>query len=788
MYKVMWDDETRGVLFVKETPAAATEISPPRPVFFEELDLLHFNRSWTYPKTEEPLLWAIDRRYYYQGRWVAEARGGNLFETPEIVLTEEGRNLVLTPVQMPLMLAKNQEALRTLECEAIDFVEDTYKRYRKKKHTHFVVSFSGGKDSQVVLDIVSRVIPPDEYIVIFADTTMEIPPTYQAVKEAEKHYTERYPDLKFHTAQSPEHSHNLWRAFGPPSRMQRWCCSVCKTVPVIRLVRNLFSLNTQPRLVVFEGVRSEESQRREDYNRTALSVKHLFQVNSRVIKEWNTTEVFLYLFYRDIRLNDGYRYGLNRVGCSICPFSSDWSEFILNAVFPDLTGEYINILKEYVNMLGIKDEQNVKEYISQRQWKKRGGGKGVDTKNVRIDFIREAPDLEVILSNARENFLEWINVVGNVISKINEDGVTGEIRVNDKVFDFETQEIQDKRKLEIRVKGMGKDVIFLNKMKKILYKTTFCIHCGACEVECPTGALQVIPEVQIKREICSHCGNCLNFSDKGCLMAVSVAVPGGQNMNKKMINFDRYSTFGMRREWVASFFNNLDNWFADNTLGPKQVDAMVAWLRDSELLEIKGKTPTSLCKSVKKLFLKDEMIAWEIIWVNLFYNSSVVKWYISAIKSGVEYSSADLIGLVKGEYSDLSERTIRNGINALINTCSTTPIGEKLKLGIIDKRKNVRYIKKVGTDEIHSTSIAYSLYRFAQDKGRYALTVSEFYQEDQKEGPYRLFGISREKFEHTLRWLQENKGEIVRVDLTADLDNIHLREDLTYEQIATMMD
>lgn len=156
MYKTIWDGETGGVLLTQEIPEDALETNPPRPVFYEELDLLGFERLWTYRKVEEPLLWAVDRRYYYRGRYVAEARGGHIFEAPEIVLTDEGENIALKPVNVPKMLARNQDALATLENEAIDFVEYTYKKYKTKKNIHFVASFSGGKDSQVVLDCQSR--------------------------------------------------------------------------------------------------------------------------------------------------------------------------------------------------------------------------------------------------------------------------------------------------------------------------------------------------------------------------------------------------------------------------------------------------------------------------------------------------------------------------------------------------------------------------------------------------------------------------------------------------------
>ncbi|MCP4372150.1 MAG: DUF4007 family protein, partial [Deltaproteobacteria bacterium] len=156
---------------------------------------------------------------------------------------------------------------------------------------------------------------------------------------------------------------------------------------------------------------------------------------------------------------------------------------------------------------------------------------------------------------------------------------------------------------------------------------------------------------------------------------------------------------------------------------------------------------------------------------------------------GSKYATTELKTLVQEEYSDTPTRTISNGINSLVKTFETSPFGKKLKLGIVSEKKGKdRYVEKKGTDDVHPIAIAYLLYRYAHDKKSHAFTVSEFYKGEQKQGPYRLFGISKEKFEHILRWLQENKNEMVRVDLTADLDNIHLREDLTYEQILTMTD
>lgn len=40
-----------------------------RPVFFEELEFLVLDKNfgWQFPKSEEPLCWAEERRYFYRG-------------------------------------------------------------------------------------------------------------------------------------------------------------------------------------------------------------------------------------------------------------------------------------------------------------------------------------------------------------------------------------------------------------------------------------------------------------------------------------------------------------------------------------------------------------------------------------------------------------------------------------------------------------------------------------------------------------------------------------------------
>lgn len=82
---------------------------------------------------------------------------------------------------------------------------------------------------------------------------------------------------------------------------------------------------------------------------------------------------------------------------------------------------------------------------------------------------------------------------------------------------------------------------------------------------------------------------------------------------------------------------------------------------------------------------------------------------------------------------------------------------------------------------------AYSLYQYAEKKKRYSLTVSDFYDDNQREGIYRQFGIDRELFEKLLLSIQEEKNHVLRVELNMGLDNIILREDLTSVDVLKLM-
>jgi len=66
------------------------------------------------------------------------------------------------------------------------------------------------------------------------------------------------------------------------------------------------------------------------------------------------------------------------------------------------------------------------------------------------------------------------------------------------------------------------------------------------------------------------------------------------------------------------------------------------------------------------------------------------------------------------------------------------------------------------------------MYRYAELKGRYGLTLNEFYETNSEEGPYVLFGIDMGSMRKLLRALSTLYPLLIRIDLVKDLDNIYL--------------
>jgi len=570
MYDIHWDVDTGGILLSdSQGQGIKREV---RPVFYEELDLLGFNNHWEYPCITEPLLWATSgRKYYYRGELVAEAKGGGLFTRPQLQILHAG--LKLAPVNVKDMLSRNSRLLQGIILKSLSFICNIYDQYREKIDIT-AVAFSGGKDSIVTLDLAQRALEPGQFVVIFGDTGMEIADTYRAVEASKKHW----PHLNFYTACSNKDALTTWREFGPPSRIHRWCCAVHKSAPTLLLLSRLID-KPLAKALIFDGVRREESPTRSTYNAVTQGGKHKTQTNASPIIAWNSGEVFLYLLKRGLMLNDAYRYGIARVGCAVCPMASNWREMITEAVYQNDTQEYIGILKNYAQSIGV-NHNKVNSYIEKGYWKARAGGRYLSQGGNKV-FIQEKGNSVIFtMRQPSENWQVWAKTLGcQVLTGLNQ----GFIERNKTTYHYKIEHLKNSIVVQVEdLAGADRDV--LSAFRSVAFKSTYCCHCQACQADCPIGALTIGEKVQISG-ICTACGKCLDLGGVPCYAAKSlITSEGGMNLGDNPTRgLSTYQTFGIRKTWVDDLFRLQDNWLSHNDLGNRQLDSMLLWLRHAEM-------------------------------------------------------------------------------------------------------------------------------------------------------------------------------------------------------------
>ena len=841
MSKIEWDSRTGGVVLKRHITKQTLSVSP-RPVFFEELDLLRLKDfGWSYPNCNEPLMWACNKQYFYRGEQVFEVKGANIYDAPTVVFKPGFENgLKLKPVNVAGMLKRNRDEMFVIESEAIEFIRDTYLMYsstarvrelakaneldyealaaRVEKRTktkmaivkqdcdsfdvmpldraeaagkrvyqttridRFIASFSGGKDSQVVLDLCTRAIPPENFEVIYSDTGYELPPSLQLYDKIANHYRELYPQLKFSIARNHASVLSYWDRIGTPSDTHRWCCAVMKTGPLYRMLKT--EDGRQAKVLTFDGVRAEESTRRSNYNRIGKGVKHGTVINASPILYWNTVEIFLYLFKYNLPINPAYRQGMTRVGCLICPFSSEWNDMIANSNYQEQLKPFIDRIERITKEAGVQD---IRDYIKLGNWKRRAGSRGMHFPSF-MQIKETKPNIKFVITSPQKEIFTWLECVSHYhVNRTNDNKFTGELRYDGKIYQFEGETKGNSAK--ITFKNTYQNPTLQGLLKRVFYKATYCVDCTVCEVECPTGALTILPKPKIDSSKCVHCHKCLLFHEHGCIAAHSLTETGiqGTDKNNNIMKLISYNNFGMNSDWTDVFLSSYETYFDDNSHGlhPKEIlPNFVKWLVQAGILNnTKDKQITELGKKLAEIYIDLPDILWQIIWVNLSYNSPIAKWYKENVEWGLEFTQKDLEERLLSDYHDVSPKTLHNILYALFRTFRESPIGE---MGQLIATSKLHY-KKEANVNLSKITVAYSLYKYAESKGIQSLRIADLYSSENSLGVYKEFGIEKAELISLLRELNSDTNRIIVAELNMGLDNITIREDLTSIDVLKQM-
>ncbi len=393
--------------------------------------------------------------------------------------------------------------------------------------TEMFVSFSGGKDSTVVSDLVLRALGTQQVLHLYGDTTLEFPESKKYVKR----FKEDHPKTLILTAKNKDKNfEELCEQLGPPSRVMRWCCTIFKTGAIQRKIQTLFK--NQKRILTFYGIRRNESNSRNKYDRESDSPKIAVQRTVSPIIDWMDFDVWLYLLTTGIDFNDAYRLGYTRVGCWCCPNNSGWSSFLSEVYMPEEYEKWHTLLINFAKKIGKPDPE---VYVDDGWWKARQGGNGLDYAQTSVLTFEPCALQENTLNfelqrPITEELYELFKPFGFINKSIGNERL-GEVYVVGKDGSFQLK-LQGKiNQTTLKVSVLSKTAghsnslkVVEDKVKNQITKYQMCMGCLGCESACRFGAIEIITDrsglvsYKIKDDKCVRCGHCITHYDGGCYM------------------------------------------------------------------------------------------------------------------------------------------------------------------------------------------------------------------------------------------------------------------------------
>lgn len=201
-----------------------------------------------------------------------------------------------------------------------------------------IITFSGGKDSLATVIWAKNNLP--DFEILFCDTGWEHEFTYKHINEIEEWIGKKIIRLK--STKFLDLVDLFVKKGCAASTTRRFCTDELKVKPMIDYI-----LSLEEDVVVYQGVRAEESQPRSmmkehdeyfrfyvepvgvkpdgkpkyhSYKRKSV-LKHInmYSVDvRRPIIKWSANEVFDYIFSSGLKANPLYYMGFSRVGCFPC--------------------------------------------------------------------------------------------------------------------------------------------------------------------------------------------------------------------------------------------------------------------------------------------------------------------------------------------------------------------------------------------------------------------------------------------------------------------------------------
>lgn len=498
-----------------------------RPVFPEEILLLELLLEKKPGSLQKSSIWASNHRYFIDGK-VTALHMADYYDMDVNKIVEGLKKYKDTITydyfnnNMENFINANKDRLNYIIDEASEFIRSTSAKYDRES---IVISFSGGKDSTVTADLVTKALSDPSLVHIFGNTTLEFPSTIEYANRFRKNH----PYAIFQIAENKEQNFNeVCKEIGPPARMMRWCCSMFKTGPITRVLNSMYG---DEQVLTFYGIRKSESVSRSKYNRIEKntgSVKIQKQTVASPIFFWRDIDIWLYMLAEEVDFNDAYRYGYDRVGCWMCPNNNKRAMFLSKIYMPERSEAWRDYLIDFAKSIGKPDPE---KYVDEGSWKARQGGNGLAAADdVKIRFTNcttedNAKIYKLVRSFDDElvgMFVPFGRLAPELGRKLLNETIVLDVRTNVPILSIQPFS-QDGYEYAVKVRTMNVEN-HEDLQRKVAYqirKFNACKKCLKCESVCRHGAIHVtVDGYYIDASKCVHCKMCVNqkYLRGGCMM------------------------------------------------------------------------------------------------------------------------------------------------------------------------------------------------------------------------------------------------------------------------------
>jgi 3'-phosphoadenosine 5'-phosphosulfate sulfotransferase (PAPS reductase)/FAD synthetase len=531
------------------------------------------------------------------------------------------------------------------------------------------------------------------------------------------------------------------------------------------------------KVMAFVGVRADESYSRSFYEDESDGVKNASQLNCMPILDWGAHELWLYIFANNLIVNCAYKKGLTRVGCLMCPESSEKYEWFVDRAYPRELKPYGDvIISTSAKRFDSAVEKN--EFIGKRYWQARKSG--IVLRDVLTPPLEEVNELSITFQSPhfhRDLFYEWIKTLGAVekermtereqlkLPNTLDDGLPFEYHApytggGSVRFDFRSKE---------EMKAL------LPMIRSLLRKVSGCVGCKSCEAECNFGAITTKDgNLKIDGVKCTKCRNCYEI-ENACWRYRSMNKP--ENSSGAANEFARYNNFGLREYWLDALIEKGDTFFRwddKHPLGDKMVDSAKKWFPQA-LRVSEDKKPTNLVE-LFKIHGTSYGMAWDFIWIALVNRSPLINWYCVSTEIDKPTEMQSLLELLQGSYP-LTNNAKDRRLDSLKNTAVESPLGGSNAVMLPEmKGKKVIALTRRAKD-VHPLTLLYGLYLIADISGRGNFTVRELLTADAEStfvSPLVAFGITPDTFKKQCEGLRTKYPAYISTTFTHGNDGLEV--------------